>query len=73
MDQAQQLLALILVACIGIVATLLILRGQRRALEPPPESPFAASVEGEKLCPKCGMGNMSTDDRCISCGATLPR
>jgi hypothetical protein len=72
MDQAQQLLALILVACFGILATLAILRRQRRTLEPPHESPFAVSSEGETLCPQCGMGNQSTDDRCISCGATLP-
>jgi len=72
MDQAQQVLALILVACFGMLATLAILRRQRRTLEPPRESPFAASSEGETLCPKCGMGNQSTDDRCISCGATLP-
>ncbi len=72
MDQAQQLLALILAACIGMLATLGILRRRRRALEPPRKSPFAASSEGEKLCPRCGMGNQSTDDRCINCGATLP-
>jgi hypothetical protein len=53
-------------------ATFAILRSQRKALEPPRESPFAASTEGEKLCPQCGMGNQSIDDRCISCGATLP-
>ena len=72
MDQAQQLLALIVVASLGILATVFILRGQRRAMEPPPESPFAASTEGEKLCPKCGMGNQALDTRCISCGAKLP-
>ena len=72
MDQTQQLLALILVACLGMFATFAILRSQRKAQEPPPESPFAASTEGETLCPQCGMGNQSTDDRCISCGATLP-
>jgi len=72
MDQAQALLAMILAACVGIIATLAILRRQRRALEPPIESPFAISTEGEKLCPQCGMGNLSTGVRCISCGATLP-
>jgi hypothetical protein len=72
MDQAQALLAMILAACVGIIATLAILRRQRRALEPPIESPFAISTEGEKLCPQCGMGNLSTGDRCISCGASLP-
>jgi hypothetical protein len=72
MDQTQQLLALVGAACVGILATVAILRSRDKALEPPRESPFAASTEGETLCPKCGMGNQSTDDRCISCGATLP-
>jgi len=72
MDQTQQLLALVLAAGIGMLATFVILRSGRKALEPPRESPFAASTEGETLCPRCGMGNQSTDDRCISCGATLP-
>jgi len=72
MDQTQQLLALILAACVGMFAIVVILRSRRRSLEPPPESPFAASAEGETLCPQCGMGNQSTGDRCISCGAKLP-
>ena len=72
MDQAQQLLALTVAAALGILATIGILRKQRKALEPPRESPFAASTEGETRCPKCGMGNLWTDDRCISCGAKLP-
>jgi hypothetical protein len=71
-DLTQQLVAMTLAACVGILATLAILRRQRRALEPPRESPFAASTEGEKRCPQCGMGNLWTDDRCISCGAKLP-
>lgn len=72
MDQTQQFVAMILAAALGILATLGILRKQRRALEPPQESRWAASTEGEKRCPKCGMGNLWTDDRCISCGAKLP-
>jgi len=35
------------------------------------ESPFAVSTEGEKRCPKCGMGNLWTERRCITCGAAL--
>jgi hypothetical protein len=70
MDQTQ-LVAMTLAAALGILAALVILRRERRALEPR-ESPFAASTEGEKRCPKCGMGNLWTDDRCISCGAKLP-
>jgi len=72
MDQTQQLVAMTLAAALGILATLAILRSQRRALEPPRESQFGASTEGEKRCAKCGMGSLWTDDRCISCGAKLP-
>ena len=72
MDQTQQLLAMTLAATLGLVATLAILRKHRRAPEPPRESPFATSTEGEKLCPTCGMGNLWTDDRCISCDVKLP-
>ncbi len=70
MDQTTSL-ALILAATVGIVATLLILRRQRKAGEDEKESQFSVSTEGEKRCPKCGMGNLWTDRVCISCGADL--
>lgn len=72
MDQTQQLVAMTLAAALGILATLAILRRERRTIQAPGESPFAASTEGEKVCPRCGMGNLWTDNRCISCGAKLP-
>jgi hypothetical protein len=56
-------------ALAGLMASLSIVRRWRR----PRESPFAASTEGETRCPKCGMGNMWTDARCITCGASLSR
>jgi hypothetical protein len=71
MDQTQ-LLVITVAAAAGVLATLRILRKQRQAPEGPRESPFAASTEGEKLCPKCRMGNLWTQDRCITCGAKLP-
>jgi hypothetical protein len=73
MDESTAL-GLILAAVIGLLAALLILRRDRKTAElaaSPPESPYAVSTEGEKRCPKCGMGNMWTDTRCISCGTTL--
>lgn len=71
MDQTTAL-ALVLAAAIGILATLIILRRQRREAEAARgESPFAVSTEGEKRCPECGMGNLWTDQKCISCGAHL--
>jgi hypothetical protein len=60
--------ALVLAAVAAIFGLLSILRRIRM----PAESPFAASTEGEKRCPNCGMGNQWTDARCISCGADLP-
>jgi hypothetical protein len=54
-------------AVAGIFASVSILRRD----EPEPESPYAVSTEGEKRCPKCGMGNMWTDSTCASCGAKL--
>ncbi len=70
MDQTI-LLALVAAAVIGMIAVLLILRRERIAAEPPAESPFAVSTEGMKVCPKCGRGNLWTDDTCLYCGAKL--
>jgi len=72
MDQTQLLVVMTVVAVVGVIATLVTLRGRDRASRPPRESRFAASSEGETLCPQCGMGNLWTDDRCISCGARFP-
>jgi len=72
MDLTTALLAGMLGAAgLGLLATLTIVRRDRRAALPPTESPFAVSTEGEKRCPKCGMGNLWTSARCISCGTRL--
>ena len=72
MDQSTQLLILIGAALVGVLATLVIMRRQRvERADATRESPYAASTEGEKRCPKCGMGNLWTAN-CISCGARLP-
>lgn len=55
-------------AVAGLLASLSIVRRWRR----PPESQFAASTEGDKRCPKCGMGNLWSERTCASCGAKLP-
>ena len=72
MDQ-MQLFAIEFAAVVGMLAALDILLGQRRGAEPKPpyESPFGASTEGETRCPRCGMGSLWTNDRCLSCGAVL--
>ena len=65
----QPLLLIFAIAVIaGLLASVAILRASRRT----EESPFAASTEGSKRCPNCGLGNMSTDATCASCGADLP-
>jgi hypothetical protein len=72
MDQTL-LLAMVGAAVVGIAAVLEILRRDRRAAAAGVvETPFAASTEGEKRCPSCGMGNLVTDATCVSCGAKLP-
>ena len=72
MDQTTQLLALVIAAAIGIVATLAILRRQRHQTEATRESPYAVSTEGMQRCPRCGFGNLVTDRDCASCGRRLP-
>jgi uncharacterized membrane protein len=72
MDQTTQLLALVIAAGIGILATLAILRRERRAAEAARESRYAVSTEGMKRCPNCGFGNLVTDRDCSSCGRRLP-
>lgn len=73
MDQQTQLLALVIAVAVLAFAILLIRNRQRRdRKDAAGESPYATSTEGEKRCPKCGMGNLWTDRTCISCGARLP-
>lgn len=62
---------LILIAAFGMLAMLVIVHRERVATRAALESPFAASTEGGTRCPKCGMGNLWTED-CISCGTRLP-
>jgi hypothetical protein len=73
MDQTTSLLALIVAATLGIVATLLILRRERAdADDAARESPYAVSTEGMLRCPSCGTGNLVTDRDCAACGRRLP-
>ncbi len=73
MDQTTQILALVLVAALGIVAVVAILRRDRVATEQTTrESTYAVATEGMKRCPACGMGNLVTDATCSSCGRRLP-
>ncbi len=67
------LLALVIAVFI-VIASVVVIRtrmAQDAAEATPPESPFATSTEGMKVCPRCGMGNLWTDRKCISCGAAL--
>ena len=73
MDLTAQLL--LLVAAVGVLAVSLATIKRRQRLEREAatrESPYGTSTEGEKRCPKCGMGNLWTDRNCISCEARLP-
>ena len=71
MDETM-LLFLIGAAIVGVVAVgLILLRRGSESAQASADSPFAASTEGSKLCPRCGMGNLWTERTCISCGARL--
>lgn len=73
MDQSAQILAVVLVAALGIAAVVVILRRDRVTTEEASrETPYAVATEGMKRCPSCGMGNLVTDDTCSSCGKRLP-
>jgi hypothetical protein len=70
----QLLLVLLVLAAAIAIAAMLLSRSRRRAdlaALGPPESPFAVSTEGMKVCSKCGMGNMWTERRCSACGSSL--
>ena len=72
MNQTQLLIVLTIVTAVAILALLVHVRRLRHDSAPPPENLYAASTEGEKRCPRCGMGNLWTDRNCISCKARLP-
>ena len=64
---------LIVVAAVGVLATLVIVhRGRLAAQAGAAQSRFAVSTEGEKRCFKCGLGNLVTSGTCAGCGTKLP-
>jgi hypothetical protein len=63
------LIAAIVIAMLALARILV--RPRAPASQTSPESPFAVSTEGMKVCPKCGMGNLWTESRCVSCSAAL--
>jgi len=72
MTLTQDLLLLVAAAAIGVVATMFIVRRQRRDRQARrQESPYAVSTEGQKRCPSCGMYNAWTDSTCVSCHRPL--
>jgi hypothetical protein len=72
MDPTTSLVLLIAAAAVGVVAVGFILRrGPRSTATDPPDLPFAASTEGMRRCPNCGVGNLVTDFTCSNCGKRL--
>jgi cytochrome c-type biogenesis protein CcmH/NrfF len=70
MDQTTALVLLIVVAVIGVGAALAIARKPPASAQAA-ESPFAASTEGMRRCPNCGVGNLVTESNCSNCGKRL--
>jgi len=72
MFEQPVLVALLAAGSIALASAIVVLIRQRReAAAKPRESMFAASTEGEKVCPKCGMGNLWSEVTCSSCGTKL--
>jgi hypothetical protein len=72
MDQTTALVLLIVVALIGIGATLAIMRRPgRSAATEPADRPLGIATEGMKRCPNCGVGNLVTESTCSNCGKRL--
>jgi hypothetical protein len=72
-DVTTQLVLLLIAAGVGVLAaSAMLVRQSHEAAAASVESPFAASTEGEKICPRCAMGNLWTDATCVSCGGRLP-
>jgi hypothetical protein len=71
-DQTTYLLLLALAVIVALAAV-----GVMRAHPTTPTTPdgsdstLGVSTEGEKVCPKCGMGNLWTDRSCIACRTPL--
>lgn len=72
MDQSTALVLLIVVAVLGVVAVLAIMRRPASsAATEPQDRPLAVSTEGMKRCPNCGVGNLVTESKCSNCGKRL--
>ncbi len=73
MDTSTIWLMLVIVAAVGLLAVLVILRDERRraAAEGPDRHIIAASTEGATICPKCAGDNIWSDATCVHCGAKL--
>ncbi len=67
MDPIVVALAVLALIALSAIVWLLV-----RGRPPRSDSPFAASTEGAKRCPRCGMGNLWTERQCASCGEPLP-
>ena len=73
MDQTILFVLLVTAAAGGILALAAL---TRRSPTPTTagahETPYAASTEGMKRCPSCGVGGLVTEQRCSACGKRLP-
>ncbi len=72
MDQPFLIILIAAIVIMMLALARLLTRPRTPASEGgPADSPIAASTEGMKICPRCGMGNLWTERRCSSCQADL--
>ncbi len=72
MDETYLLgLAVAVIVGLAAVGAILARRQRQDELAHDEGGSLAVSTEGMKVCPSCGMGNLWTETRCISCGSAL--
>ena len=73
MDTTTLIMALVGMALLGLLATIVIIhRSGAASRAAAADRPFAVSTEGMTRCPSCGTGNLVADVTCSGCGKRLP-
>ncbi|HKG57845.1 MAG TPA: hypothetical protein VKA85_11405 [Candidatus Limnocylindrales bacterium] len=80
MAEIQAFLALLASSALGMLAVVIIVVEKRArqasaytigGSESKDDVRAIVAMEGQRACPRCGMGNSWTQRECISCGASL--
>ena len=67
-----QVFLVLVAATVALFAAVAVLMKEHRQAAAAGPVDLAASTEGQRVCPHCGMGNLWMDRNCIRCGKRLP-